>query len=329
MSTAENIEKLIKEFFRTKKSSAAVSPQMDEKVLDDALAAYEKSRINTSAQLQPSIWRIIMKSKTTKYSAAAVIVLAMALVILSPFGSPRHYNVLLANTQERITETDTMVYRGQKIFTCADDPNISFKFDTVKYMSKVYGHTEEGYIGDQLAYRITFNLPRKQSIVVLPFSQKCLRFPCTRMQLKILEKLNPAGIIDLLLQNGYKELGAGNIDGIEAKGFELQDVKSIAGILPKFLLDLQQGKGVVWVGTKELLPIKMEGDMIIGRCFGTGFTELRVQEFCVLENYNIELDENIFNADIPEGYTEIKITDFIPIKAGLAGAGFSIFPVGT
>ena len=81
MKTAENIEKLIKEFFKAKKSSAVTSPQMDERVLNDALAAYEKSRMTQSADLQPSVWRIIMKSKITKFAAAAIIIVAVVLSI--------------------------------------------------------------------------------------------------------------------------------------------------------------------------------------------------------------------------------------------------------
>ncbi|MBU1259660.1 MAG: hypothetical protein KKE31_02370 [Planctomycetes bacterium] len=79
MSTAERIEKLIKEFFKAKQSSTVVSPGMDKKVLGDALAAFEKSKTNTLADLQPSVWRIIMKSKITKLAAAAVIIIAVVL----------------------------------------------------------------------------------------------------------------------------------------------------------------------------------------------------------------------------------------------------------
>jgi hypothetical protein len=272
--------------------------------------------------------RCIMESKVTKYSGAAAATLALALVLLNPFGGSKHSGVLLADVQKKIAETDTMVFRGQKIFSCADEPNISFKFDVVKYMSKAYGHTEEGYLGDKQAYRITFNLPKKQTIIVLPMLQKYLIFPCTDEQIKIVERLNPAGVIDLLLQSEHKELGAGDINGVEVEGFEFQNVKSIENILPKFLFDIQQGKGVIWVGVKELMPIKMEGDMVIGKCFFTAFTELRLHEFCVLENYDVELGEELFSTAIPEGYTEIKLTDFISIKAGVAGAGIGAVTIG-
>jgi outer membrane lipoprotein-sorting protein len=81
MSAAENIEKLIKKFFEIKKSSAAISSEMDKKILDGALAAFEKSETTKSADLQPSVWRIIMKSRITKLAAAAVIVVAVVLSV--------------------------------------------------------------------------------------------------------------------------------------------------------------------------------------------------------------------------------------------------------
>ena len=81
MKTAEKIEKLIKEFFKLKQSSVAISSQMDEKILDDALEAFEKSKMTQSADLQPSVWRIIMKSRITKFAVAAIIIIAVIIGI--------------------------------------------------------------------------------------------------------------------------------------------------------------------------------------------------------------------------------------------------------
>ncbi|MGD0572040.1 MAG: hypothetical protein ABSB11_03370 [Sedimentisphaerales bacterium] len=275
------------------------------------------------------VLRCIMKSNVTRYSAAAVVALAIGLVLLDPFGWSKHSGILLADVQKKIAQTDTMVMRGQKIFTCTDDPNKSVTFDVVKYASKVYGHTEEGYIGGKQIYRLTFNLPEKQIIAVLPKPQKYLAFPATDEQLKIVEKMTPEGVIDLLLQADYKKLGTGDINGVEAEGFEFHDVNAIKDIMPKFLFDLKEGKGVVWVGVKELLPVKLEADMVIGPSVLTRFTEYRLHEFCVLESYNVELGEELFSTAVPEGYTELKISDCLPVKAGVAGgAGLGAVSVG-
>jgi hypothetical protein len=275
------------------------------------------------------VLRCIMKSNVTRYSAAAVVALAIGLVLLDPFGWSKHSGVVLADVQKKIAETDTMVFRGQKIFTCTDDPNKSLTFDVVKYISKVYGHTEEGYVGGKQIYRFTLNLPEKQTIIVLPMHQKYLAFPCTEGQIKMLNNLTPDGVIDLLLQMDYKALGTSDINGVEAEGFEFHDFKAVQDIVPKFLFDIKEGKGVVWVGVKELLPVKLEADAVICPSLMTRFTECRLHEFCVLESYNVELGEELFSTAVPEGYTELKITDFLPVKAGLAGgAGLGVVSVG-
>jgi outer membrane lipoprotein-sorting protein len=55
--------------------------EKDKQILNDALMAYEKSKTRASTDLQSSVWRIIMKSKITKFAAAATIVIAAVLTI--------------------------------------------------------------------------------------------------------------------------------------------------------------------------------------------------------------------------------------------------------
>lgn len=276
--------------------------------------------------------RCIMESKITKYSAAAVAALAIALVLLSPFGGQKHGGVLLAAVQEKIAETDTMVMRGHKIFSCVNEPNLSLKLDLVKYFSNAYGYTEEGYMCGKQVYRITINLPEKRTIIIMPILQKYIAFPATDEQIKLMEKMNPAGLIGLLLQSQYRELGSGDVNGTEVEGFELtfNDEMLLRGIMPKFLFALKGGKGVVWVGVKEFLPVKVEGDMVVGPCLLTFFTECRIHDLSILENYNIALGPEFFSTAAPEGYTEIKLTDFIPIKtgAGVVGASVGVITIG-
>jgi hypothetical protein len=60
-----------------------------------------------------------------------------------------------------------------------------------------------------------------------------------------------------------------------------------------------------------------------------------LHEVNVVEKYNVELDEKIFDTDIPEGYTEFTLTDILPfipmkVKAGVTGLGlcFIMIPAG-
>ena len=75
MRPAENIEKFIK------RVRFKASTQMHERTLKDALKAQEQSRKTKSAEIGPNIWRIIVKSRITKLTATAAIIVIAVLAI--------------------------------------------------------------------------------------------------------------------------------------------------------------------------------------------------------------------------------------------------------
>ncbi|OHB62883.1 MAG: hypothetical protein A2Y76_06415 [Planctomycetes bacterium RBG_13_60_9] len=212
-----------------------------------------------------------------------------------------------------------MILRGETTFTSVDDPNIVVKYENVKYMSRQHGFVEDGYIKGTLIYRIILNRPAKQALLLLPTLKKYVKFPCTEEQIKVVEKLTPTGVVDLLLETEYKKLGTATIDGVEAEGFEVQDLKPLGNVMPKSLMDIRQGKATLWVGTKELLPIRGEADMLLGKTIATLFMDVTCHELAVLEKYNVELDPGLFDTNPPEGSTEFTLTDLIPGKLNRAG----------
>jgi hypothetical protein len=257
------------------------------------------------------VWRKIMESKLTRYSVAAVVALAAAVVLLNPFGTSTN-GVALAAVQARIAQVDTMVLRGETTFTSITDPNISLRYDNVKYLSRQQGFAEDGFIKGTLAYRLILNRPEKQALLLLPAWKKYLKFAGTEEQIRVVERLTPTGVVDLLLETEYQRLGTAVIDGVEAEGFEVQDLKPLESIMPRFLLDLRQARATLWVGKKELLPIRGEADMVLGGTVMTLFMDVHCHEVTVLEKYNVELGSGLFDIRPPEGYTELKLTDFIP-----------------
>jgi len=300
--------------------------EADERIFGDAAAAMKQTHLNNQRVNRTCVWRKIMESKATRYSAAAVVTLAAALVLMNPFGVSRH-GVALAEVQERIAQVDTMVLRGQTTFTSLSDPNISLQYDNTKYISRQHGFVEEGFLKGALFYRAVLNRPEKQVLLQLVPWKKCLRFSCTEEQIQVIEKLTPTGVVDLFLETDYKRLGISRIDGVEVEGFEVRDMKPLQGMLPKFLMDIEQGSATIWVGTSNLLPVRGEADMVINANFWTGFMDIRCHEITILDGYDIELDPKLFDTSIPEGYTEFKITDLLPSKAGAAALG--AVPLGT
>ena len=279
-----------------------------------------------------------MESKITRYSAAAVIVLAMTLVLFGPFWAPGNGNIVLADVQQKVAGIETMIIRGTKTYTHPGEngeiyefDGVKCEFDLVKYSSTKHGFVEEGYAEGNLFYRLTFNLPEKKTLITFPPYKKYLTFTSLDDVAELMEGLiTPNGFLNLLLEGEYKELGKDKIDGVDVEGFEFQ-AGSVENILPKPVFDMQAVTGKVWIGIKEQLPVRIETDLCIGKCFTTMFNELNLREVNVLDKYNVELDENIFSTNPPEGYTELTLSDIlllIPVEAKAGIAGLGIAPIG-
>jgi len=296
-------------------------------------SSYAKSKVHKN------FWRTIMESKVTKYSAAAVIFLTITLVLFGPFWTPGNGGVVLADVQQKVAGIDSMIIRGTKTFTRPGEPDrifefdgIKCKFDLVRYQSTQYGLVEEGYAEGQLFYRITFNIPEEQTLILFPKYKKYFKFTSMDAFAKVMENFaTPNGILKLLIAGDSKKLGRSKIDGIEIEAFEFEDTESlepIKDLFPKAVFNIQGFKGRVWIGIKEQLPVRIEGDLRIGKSFMTAFHDLNLREVNTLGEYNVELDEEIFSTDPPEGYTELTLTDILPLipvgaKAGLVGLGIA------
>jgi len=169
----------------------------------------------------------------------------------------------------------------------------------------------------------------------LPPWKKYGTFTSTDKQMQLLENLTPKGIINLLMAGDYKELGRDSINGVEVEVFEFQDPVTFKELAPKAFFDVQNIKGKVWIGIKEQMPVRVEGDFVIGKCLMSMFHDLNLREVNTFGEYNVELDEEIFDIKPPEGYTEITLSDILSLipaeaKAGLVGLGVSscIIPAG-
>jgi len=261
--------------------------------------------------------------------------------LIGPFGTPGN-GVVLAEVQQRVAEIDTMILRGQKTFSDAGEPRKVFEFDgtkcqfdLVKYHSTRYGLVEEGYAEGNLFYRITLNVPQGQTLILFPKYKKYLKFNSMDGIAKLVEDFGtPNGIVNVLVASDSKRLGRDKIDGVEVEAFEFGDagpLKTIKEILPRAVFDIQSFKGKVWIAVREQLPVRVEGDLAIGKSFMTMFHELNLHEVNTFGDYNVEFDARIFDVNVPEGYTEITLVDvlkLIPAEAKVGMAGLGIVPAG-
>ncbi len=104
MSSAEKIKRLFA------KSDLTVNSNVDDRIINDALTAFDKSEKLKSASAEPNIWRMIMKSRITKLSAAAVIITGVFVGLYLFVGPVGVASVSWADVLENIEAARTVTY---------------------------------------------------------------------------------------------------------------------------------------------------------------------------------------------------------------------------
>jgi outer membrane lipoprotein-sorting protein len=281
MRPAENIEKLIKNI------DIDTNAKTDEAVFGDVIEAFEKSKNKKSASTQPNIWRIIMKSKITKLAAATVIIIVVATLIhyLDRSGNGVVWAEVVKNT-ERVQaftyrERETQNYGGE-----------THESETQCYVSTKYGFRTDNYKNGQIAIS-TFTLPSKKAFIGIVHPMKAYnRKNLPESEIARLQQMGPKYVVKLFMSVKYKELGRKIINGIEAKGIEVCDPSIGRANFP-----IQSFIGQLWVDVESGYPILLESK-VVGDINGP----IEINTIDDNFQWNIELDESVFEPNIPPDY---------------------------
>lgn len=324
--------------------------QKDEKWLDETISRAidfgevdfdaqrwkEKYILNESAETHSkikahyNIWRFIMDSKITRYSAAAVVALAIVLVLLSPFSSSNNGGIVWAEVAQKVSEIQTVVHKEKRLFYEQGQDEPFLIADVMKYVSLDYGVVEEQYDAEgALLYRAYMLKKSGRVLMVLPPQKRYLELPLDETFAGKIDSVTPKGLVDYFTSHLSDELGRGRFDGRDVEGFAINDT-SIFPIPDKyrFLLPLEELHYRLWVDVESSLPVGAEAELTTGRGLLTWFKRLRVMVRAYDLQWDAEIPEGTFEPNIPDDYTEINLTDLIPakVKAGLVGLG--ILPIG-
>jgi hypothetical protein len=105
-------------------------------------------------------------------------------------------------------------------------------------------------------------------------------------------------------------LGNREIDGVRTEGFEVKDVKLFSQV-PRYLLHTEDINIRIWVNHETLLPVRVEGEGLVRKGIMTGFKEFRYKEVMHSIEYDVEIDESIFEPNIPDDFILIDPADLV------------------
>ena len=305
----------------------------DARILRDAGEALVESVQNRprASCPGPTVWRTIMESKVTRYSAAAVVALAAVLVLLNPFGASKNGSVVWAEVVEKVREMRTVIVEEEYLFWEMDEAGTfreadADKLDVIKYASEEHGIVMDVFNDEGLLAQVYFLKESEQFIIVGPTLKMYMSVPMVGDIFdRIAATVTPRGLVEYFTSGHYTELGRATFDDFDVDGFETTD-RSVLVPLPEPLrsfFPVNYIVGRIWVDVETSLPVSVEAEFNTDRGPFTGFNNLHGEWRSYDFQWNAELPEGIFEPNIPDDYTEFKVTDFIPVeaKAGLVGLG--------
>ena len=295
MRPADNINELIK------KLQLRASAELDERVHDDISAALTKSEKTKSVQPEPNIWRIIMRSRIPKLTAAAAIaIIVLGGITFWPGSGPENGKWWLGPTpvwgQEILAKLDTI-----KAVTCREqtiwiDPDGSthtsdtwnlFYVSRDSYRRDIYGgdflREIQWYVPDgdgTLHQSIRYDL--KSYFTNSGEGSFGSRDPIERMRSFV-----------RLLDKADKLLGQTVIEGCNCVGFEISASKY--GDNPQEWLDR------IWFDVETKLPVLIEEEIPCPR----DKTQTDFHPYIWVQDqfdYNPNLPPDTFTPWVPEGF---------------------------
>jgi len=317
----EEIETLVKQL------NVRLTAEMYDRTLTDTLEAQQIQKKKSAAR-RPNLWRFIMESKITRYSAAAVVALAMALILLDPFGTSDSGHIVWAQVAQNMDKVQMFVHKELRFYYELGKDEPFLKTNVIKHACPKYGVVEEQYTTEgDLMHRAYVLGEARQIVAVVPKIKKYFKVPMTDTMAQLTDLLTPRGLVEHFMAIKHKDLGASQIDGHKVEGFEAIDTE----LWPihdafNFLFPVKQISWRFWIDVESSLPVRAEYEIITDRGLFTEMKKLKIVCKAYAFEYHQEAQEELFDPNIPDDYTELNLTDLMPVKAGLVGLG--IVPAG-
>ncbi|MHC4655347.1 MAG: hypothetical protein ACYS91_10060, partial [Planctomycetota bacterium] len=178
-----------------------------------------------------------------------------------------------------------------------------FEGEILRYFRPDYGSVEESYDDGKLVMQAYCSMSEKAVLIVFTGNKVYCRFDFNEELMSLVEFANPAntdGIMKLFGSERCTRLGSKEIDGVRTEGFEVKDVKIFSQV-PRFLLHVEDINIRLWVNEETLLPTIIEGEGFFTGLM-TLFKNCRYEEVMYDIEYDAEIEESIFDPNIPDDY---------------------------
>lgn len=247
-----------------------------------------------------------MKSNITKIAAAAVVITGIVFFLTLPT------SIVLADVVEKVRQFDCLIQKEHRIITAIGQKQPILVTDVKKYIQANRGYVEEQY--DQRGNLVTtvYLLKDKQQIITVLHQPKqyfIIDLKDTSMELP--DSFNAQGLVEwIVLEQNPHKLGQEEIDGHKVEGFEVVNPKAMKDLskLSKGLYPVGDNTWRLWVDVKSKLPVKVEGEFVMGKGPITNYMEVQTKFETTGIEWGAQFDRNILEPKIPADFTLIPFS---------------------
>ncbi len=305
----------------------------------ESLGTKQQDSDRTPRAFTSMIWRHIMKSPMTKIAAVVAVATVVYTFLFPANNGLLPASVAFADVQEAVmaqdtlfgTSTHTVTWQKKPAFVpppfkdlfqeLGDEGSVQLTMTAEKYMS-TEGFAARMYDAKRnIVMSLGIDLMAKEATLLLPSVKAYMKFKIPEAYHPGLTGLTLEGMMNTMFRSeDCQSAGTKQINGIEAIGFELNDmVERFLGefnpTLIKFFVNTEQESVCVWVNPETRLPIRTEAEFDLNGCVLTFFEKAHMSVVDEAFQWGLDIDEALFHPDIPDDYTKIE-----PPSAAQVGA---------
>lgn len=231
-----------------------------------------------------------MKSRITKLAVAAAVIAVVALGLFEFIGTGSTSGVVWAEVAQKVQASRGIIFRSRDVAPDSRDGGPDY---TMNYSSNTQLRLDS-YKGDQIIKTIYDDFNTKTVILVDHGHKSYVKMTFEQMEQDDLWR-DPKSFVQRFLSREHRELGQKTVEGVLCEGIETTDPAFLGADSP---VDSLMAR--VWVSVETGYPVQFEVEIV--RNNGQIRIAIVVDQF----QWDVELDESMFEPDIPADYIDIS-----------------------
>ena len=288
MKSAEDIRR----YFQ--KSTLSTNPDTHEAIFEKIQRAQDQSKTTAPALSGFNRRSKIMKSNITKLAATVVIIAVVVLGLFEFIDHDGASGVVLAEVARKVQASQGVIFRSKEISQDWRDNEPDY---TMNYLSSTHSRLDS-YKEDQIFKTIYDDFNTKTVILVdhLPSHKSYVKMTFEKMQQSNF-LTDPKSMIQRFLSCEHRELDSNTVEGVLCEGIETTD-PAFDGSGPDYPTDSVMAR--IWVSVETGYPVQLEIEIVRNN------GEIRIGGVSDQFQWDVELDESMFEPNIPPDYIDIS-----------------------